>query len=168
MKHQNSMIDFVLVCIAQWAVHDSPKRRHDQSTWTFTPSTCLFPRGKQFENSLLIDSSTCLHLVLLRPLGYFMMRFSIGFSFFCFLGALITDEPSTFVWVVSKVVTILLSLSMILIVTILSYIWCISLVVLFRNFVTLNLLLSQLFGCKLLSIFQNAQMIPICDIENGI
>jgi hypothetical protein len=57
---------------------------------------------------------------------------------------------------------------MTIIITILSHIWCSSLVVLFKNFATLNLHLSQLFRCKLLSIFQNAQTISACDIKNGI
>ncbi len=153
-----------------------PRGGKNLSTWTFTPSVGLFPRGKQYENSLLIDSSTCLHLVLSRPFGYFFMtRLSIIFSlfssivasFFCFLGALIIEEPLTFVWIALEVVAILLSFLITIIVTILSHIWCISLAILFGIFVTLNFPFLQLFKCKLLSTFEISRMIPTCDVENG-
>jgi hypothetical protein len=62
----------------------------------------------------------------------------------------------------------LFSFSMIITITTSSHIWCINFVVLFGNFVTLNFLLSQLFECKLSSIFEIGQMILPCDKENGI
>jgi ABC-type nitrate/sulfonate/bicarbonate transport system permease component len=72
------------------------------------------------------------------------------------------------IWVASEVVAILLSFWMAITITILSYIWCTSLAILLGNFITLNLPLSQLFGCKLSTIFEISQTIPTCDVENGI
>jgi len=66
-----------------------------------------------------------------------------------------------------KLSSFLLSFFMTNIITISSHIWCIRLVVLFRNFATLNLPLSQLFKCKLSSILEILEMISTCDIEIG-
>jgi hypothetical protein len=57
-------------------------------------------------------------------------------------------------------------LFMIIMVTISSHIWWISLDVLLRNFTSLNLLL-ELLESKLLCIFEIAHTILACDLENG-
>ncbi len=137
------MLDFVLMCIIQQAVHNSPKRQ-EYIHKNLYPFTKLISKGEgvwEFPLDWFIDMFA---FILVKALRVFLHDKVVNHPFFFFLGTLIINEPSISIWVVSNVVTIFKSFSMSITIIISSHIWCINLVILFENFATLNLPLSQL------------------------
>ncbi len=163
MKHQNSMFYFIFVRITQWAVHNSPRRRHEFIHNNLYPFNELVSKGEEvleFAPDWFIDMLAFSFIKALQislhdeVINHLLPFFLYHGLFFFFLGVLINENPSTSVCITLKVVAILLSFLMTIIITISSHIWCISLDVLFGNFATLNLPFSQRSECKLSSIFE--------------
>ncbi len=72
MKHQNLMFDFVLMCITQWAVQKSPKRRQKFIHKNLYPFNRLVSKGeaiKEFTPNWFIDM---LAFNFVKELGIFL------------------------------------------------------------------------------------------------
>jgi len=98
MEHQNLMLDFVFVCIVQWAVHNSPKKRQESIHRNLYPFNKLVSKGKivwEFTPNWFIDM---LAFGLIKALGIFLhvkvVNHLIPFFFYCHLLFLLYGNPN--------------------------------------------------------------------------